>query len=187
MSQAIEIIHTNSARLVLCLPAMRPLLLMLMLTAATGCLQAVAESTVDGGSSGDSGAGGGSTSGADAGPPMYALAQEDCAPNDAPAWTFVLSDSPLSCDQRYPEGLFATIWSGALTADTYPVGQNDPKPVGTSCVCGVVANLATTGSVTIDSVSASEIKGRLDATYKLGDSLHRSFIAVVCPKHRLCG
>jgi hypothetical protein len=50
----------------------------------------------------------------------------------------------------------------------------------------VVANLAKTGSVAIDSVSATEVTGRLDATYRLGETLQRNFALVVCPMHRVC-
>lgn len=156
-----------------------------------GCLQPVGESSADAAvaDSGvpDSGVDAGTSDAGQTEAALLGLAKEDCAPNDAPMWTLTFSDTALACDVGLADRFYASLWRGTLTPGTYAVGKDDPAPAGTSCLCGIVANLAKKGTVTLDSVTTTEVTGRIDAVFSFGEELHRTFKLVVCPSRRQCG
>ena len=118
----------------------------------------------------------------DAGPVLFGLAKRDCGPTDGPAWQLLLSELPVTCETASSEGFYVNLWTGSLDVRTFSLPAN-----GSACLCGVVGDTSTSGTVTIDSASDAGVSGRIDATFHSGAVRHDAFQLIVCPGAPLCG
>jgi hypothetical protein len=141
-----------------------------------------------GGAGGGLGGGSGGGTAVDAGPTMFGVVRADCAPNDGPAWHFVLTDTPVGCEVlNDSEGYFIDLWVDPLVpGTTYELTPGGNRQ-GSACLCGLFENGATEGKVRIDAVSPVGMSGHIDATFVLGTVRHDTFNVIVCPGQRLCG
>jgi hypothetical protein len=149
---------------------------------AVGCLEPVPDSGStpnDAGTSMDAG----STPG-DAGVELLGLARASCAPNDGPAWSFMLSSLALTCSTGFGEGFSVDLWVGDLVPGTYTLGSSAS---GTACLCGVVGDLAQSGTMVIEQVTATQVVGRVDAVFQSGSQAHQRFRVQLCASVRQCG
>jgi hypothetical protein len=161
-----------------------------------GCFQAPEEGAVDGGvDAGSHDAGTSHDAGVtdagtrpDAGVFLYGAVKPDCAPNDGPAFRFVLSDVPVDCSylDSASEGFYVWLWAAELQPRSYSLAP-DLSSEGQACLCGVVANQALGGSVTLDVVTDAGVSGRIDATFMSGSQRHDAFQVLMCPGLRQCG
>jgi hypothetical protein len=126
--------------------------------------------------------------GPDGGVVLYGAVKPDCAPNDGPAFRFLLSDVPVDCAalDSTSEGFYVWLWASALEPRAYPIGLGFSLE-GQACLCGVVGDNATSGTVTLDVVTDAGVTGHIDATFQSGTERHDAFHVLVCPGLRQCG
>jgi hypothetical protein len=170
---------------------MKRTLLFLTSVVMTACFQPAMEtaapvSSVDAGAGG--GVGGGGEALPDGGAALYAAAKPDCAPDDGPAWKFLLSPTPVTCDDLAfeSEGFYLWLWAGDVEVRNYSIGTTSPTE-GAACLCGAIGDQATAGSVTIHTSTDAGIAGRLNATFSTGTERRDDFNAILCPGLRQCG
>jgi hypothetical protein len=119
---------------------------------------------------------------------MYGVVTPACAPNDAPAWHFVLSDMPVGCSAAAQvEGFFIDVWTDPLVAQTSYTITPGAGAQGSACLCGVFGDTATSGVVKVDSVTSDRVTGWIQATFKSGTTRAHPFEVLVCPAQRQCG
>lgn len=160
--------------------------------AATGGGSATGGGVGGGGSTGGGagGGGGGTVDGGetDGGTPLFGIVRRTCGPTDGPAFQFVLSEEPLPCDLLPSEAFFVDLWTGDLQPGSYMLDVS-PNAQGDACLCGVVADQAVTGSVMqVDFASDAGASGRIDAIFKSGTQVHRTWQVDMCPDQVIfCG
>ena len=151
-----------------------------------------------GGVAAGGGAGGGVATGGGAGggggefdagtPTMFGVMRADCAPNDGPAWHFVLSDTPAGCELlTQSEGYFIDLWVDPLVSGaTYELTPGGNRQ-GSACLCGFLGDSSVSGTVRIDAVTPAGATGHIDAVFTSGTERHDTFNVIVCPGSRMCG
>lgn len=140
------------------------------------------------GGGGGGGLGGGGGGDVDAGFVLFGAVRPDCAPNDGAAWHFILSYAPVTCDAlNNVEGYFIDLWTDPLVpGTTYELTPGGNRQ-GSACLCGFVGDSSVSGSVRIDTVSPTEVRGHIDAVFSTGAERHETFNVIVCPGQRMCG
>jgi len=178
---------------------MRLLWLASVVVLASACFQAPEEALADGGAGGGAGGGvgggamgggvGGGPTGGGTGTLLFGAVRPDCAPDDGPAFSFVLTEAPVGCEifASYSERFQVSLWTGALERNkAYSLGTTFAHD-GAACLCGVVSDQATSGFVTLVDVTDAGVTGRVDAVFESGAQRHDRFEVVMCPGLPFCG
>jgi hypothetical protein len=111
------------------------------------------------------------------------VAWRSCAPNDGAAMDVMIGSTP-TCAQ-HGDGLHLSLW-GALTAGAVSrVGQGQPNGVAETCAMTGCSPLS--GTVTVVSVSDTELIGAYQLTEATGEQATGTFSAPLCASGVLCG
>lgn len=142
-----------------------------------------------GGAGGGVATGGGGGGDVDAGTmTMFGVMRPDCAPNDGPAWHFVLSDTPAGCELlSQSEGYFIDLWVDPLVSGTTYELTPGGNRAGSACLCGFLGDSSVSGTVRLDAVTPAGATGHIDVLFSSGTERHDTFNVVLCPGSRMCG
>ena len=121
----------------------------------------------------------------DAGSQLVGRAFPECGPTDGAGWQLELSTQQRDCgDPRSGEGFFVSLWFDPLQPGSSSLGTSGA--LTQACFCGGVADYAHSGTVRLESVTATEISGRIDAAFTSSVE-HVRFRVRVCPGSPACG
>jgi hypothetical protein len=98
-----------------------------------------------------------------------------------PSWYFALHGT---CGEPYPVDnlYFINVWTDPLVPGTYDLTPGESQQ-GTGCQCGIGPEPVQAGTVTIETVSPTEVSGHLDARLLHGE-WHENFTLTVCQAER---
>jgi hypothetical protein len=112
---------------------------------------------------------------------VHAAVTRSCAPNDGPAVTIYLSQTPY---------LQINVWQPLASLGGRPWSVGSGSSEGSATFVAVSANpeTATTGTVTVHSVSAdNHVEGTVDVIFPKSGRIHGGFQAIWKPQTFLCG
>jgi hypothetical protein len=135
--------------------------------------------SVDAGQNLDAGPPSDAGAGFDAGTVWFGIATPSCDPVDRPDWRFSLLDQV--CGASSGEGIFIDLFTQDLRLGAYQLPD-----AGAVCNCGIVANQAVTGVVTLDALFDAGLLGRIDATFMDGSEMHDFLELRFCPRVNPC-
>ena len=120
----------------------------------------------------------------------HAAATRGCAPNDGPAVTIYLSQTPMDSSAPSAPYLQINVWQplASLGGRTWSVGSGSSEGTATFVAASTSPERAPTGTVTVLSVSAdNHVEGTVDVLFPKAGRVHGGFQAIWKPQTFLCG
>ena len=126
------------------------------------------------------------------GPPRgfpHAAATNDCGPTDGEAVSIFLTAAPMQSLNPSAPYLRATVLQSvnAVSGRSWSVGWGSAEGYATFYSAATVFQFATSGTVTVTSVSANSVEGTADVSFPNADRIRGSFKATWIPNSGLCG